>query len=251
MRRYRAYLDGRALNEISGVVVLGVSESAAEWSVNAFPTAADGSHAVNSRRGTMSVQIAFAIKTRDLALRTQAISEVIEWARGSVLETNYRPGQRLRVECTQLPAVNAPHAWNDTLTVAFTAHDVPYWEAVDETNAGGQGTDINLSMIIPGNGETVLSARMEVVEPLSNITIEANGTVLNLIRLSAVEGDIIHVGHDDFGRLFLRKNEENIFYRRLASSDDEVRLLCGKPNDIRITADGALKAEVYARGRWL
>lgn len=250
-------LNGISLHTIdTRIITQRIAES--QPSINIASIAAAGRTGIiitGKERQYIDVSVEFSVKGRlDYAARAQVIARVNEWAaNGGTLTVNYRPGQRLRVACWQLPEIGYVREWLTNYVVVFRTLAVPYWEDSEEVSASVSALANNMSGIelqVGGTERTPLSMRIVPRARLTSVLIRVGGQKINLSGMSISSGSTVTIEEDENGIYQIANNGKSLHAYRTADSSDVLMLNTGG-NIIYITPDAASSVTASARGRWV
>ena len=255
--RYEAYMDGIALSGIHpGIMILDIGHSVPN---SRFQTAAmanrHGNSFLSEHVDGAGVHISMELHIYSIAERQRVCQEIQRWARGSVLEVNDRPGQRLNVRCTAFPGIESALMWTDPVEVDFAAFEKPFWEekAVSSLTlpAGTSGSDY---LFVPGNaGDTLceITVTPESGNTLNTIGIGCGTTVLNFSDLGATNSNPLKVRYNDKQIMSIKVGTTSAMGKRTAASADDILMKCGEKNLCSYSANVSVTATFSARGLWL
>jgi len=164
-----------------------------------------------------------------------------------MLTVNDRPGQRLRVRCTALPVITSALRWTETLSVVFTAHEVPFWEAEQPVSvSAGAASAISAMLYVPGAGDAAWLDAELVCSGTATVTIT---TPLSRMTLTSLSGTV-RIHHDE-GVLAIVGDGASLLTRRTADSSDDLLVVPGEENRIRVSSSASVSAVFSTRGCFL
>lgn len=220
---------------------------------------------VTSRvRKSLSVQVVYMIRTRNVVRRTEVRNKIAAWcAKGGILEINTRPGKRLYVKPNALPSVNSALKWTQDLSLTFVAYEQPYWEDKTIVQDTGSLTKLDsgeywLHRLIHPVGDVdfvPMQAYITVTgtAPLTWLKLVCGDTMFELEGMNIANGGMVVILYDENDRLnvvdFTNDQASLLSHRTPQSSDD---LLCrtGVDNNWSLEANTPLYIELFTRGRW-
>lgn len=248
--RYKATMDGVLLNSIHEMLqVLDIRYETSEMQRNmARRASGSGVYATNPYRQSTSVTIDFELHIYDTRERQRVCQQVIQWARGSVLQTSDRPGQRLHVVCDGYPAIESALRWTDPLSVTFTAYALPYWE--EEFPATATLTNASGTLFVPGNVSeqgAKVDAEITANAALTALTLAVGSNSITLSGISVPKNGKIIVSHDENGHLSIKYGNTSLLNKRTGS--DDLLAENGKTSTVRVSGNAACKFSV--RGLWM
>lgn len=248
--RYTCSLNGMALDGLDeAIYILDIAESppAMHAETVARPLGS-GSHVLRMERTSLSVRVSFAIREYDVARRKAVCSKVAAWAcRGGLLTVGDRPDQRLRVRCTGLPVIASALRWTEALSVVFTAFEAPFWEAEQPVSvSAGASAAISAQLYVPGAGG---SAWLDAELNCSGVATVTVATSLSSITLTGVSGTVRM--HHDEGVLAIDGGGTSLLTHRTADSSDDLLVVPGEKNTIRVSSSGTVSAVFSTRGCFL
>lgn len=244
-------LSGVELSSLDGsICVLDVIENAPEMHISTSSAHTDGQHILRRARKSLTVQVRFAIHEPNIARRRSVLRTVLAWAdQGGLLTTSDRPGQRLRVICTQLPAMAADNMLAE-MTLAFTSTCVPWWE--DESTVSVSG-DAIMSLSVPGTADV---APVDVVaintgaDTITRLTLHCGMTEMVFNGIELAPGSFFSLIHQN-GAALAWVDGESVLPCRTAQSADMLLAPCGADTTVYTSSDSALQANFSARGRYV
>lgn len=252
--RYQVSLDDLDLSNVSHLIrVTDVVELRPDFTHDTkerlgFP----GSFLVRSHLKGRKVRVQFALLTSDIAQRTAVLSDITAWALGGkYLKIGDRPGQQLRVVCTELPTTTSKRKWTDLCEMTFSAFAVPYWEDVAGVSAMATGTELRFSLSGPGNVEKVpLRCRITPQATMSSVRIRANGAEMAFSGLAVPAGKTFTVDYVE-GLLTASWTADDgtvtpcLQYR---TGVEVVPLLARKANQVEVDTDVTAAVTINAKG---
>lgn len=279
---YDASINNVSIHTIAEEIILrDIVENPADMDIQTAKRAMHaGTRETGRTRRKLEIDLVFVIYTQDSRRRNEVCGLIAEWANaGGWLTVNTRPGQRLHVRPTKLPAQGSALRWQEDITLTLTAFEQPYWEdetprTITFTTSGSAvdgmftGTDF---ITQPGNvGFVPLSFFVTNINfdeaPLTHLRIAAsslNTGVTTAFELKGMNqgagsymGAFIFIDYDDNDILRIRDTRSDVddgslMKYRTAESNDDVLGACGKSSRIDVYADVPVSVTVYARGRWL
>lgn len=254
--RYEAMIDGIPLSSIDpSIYITDIQESAPtiRRTTANYPTL-DGQRVLGALRQSLRVAITFEIHNADIRRRADICERVRAWTKGTFLETNARPDQRLRVALDQAPVVTSALRWTDALTVALSAYAVPFWEDAYETRidipAGGAA-----SAYVPGTADRALCwATVENAgdTPVTAVELRAGDSSMTFSGISIPKGGSLALAYAD-GRLLSAKiGGASVLAGRTPESDDDLLVPCDATVEFSARATGSsAKTAFFVRGWYL
>lgn len=254
--RYRVWLDGQALDEIDDrILVLDVVEAAPEMQLSTAACAVHaGSRLLMCRRLKTQVQVRMEVHEADIERRQEILGRVAAWCRGRVMTVNNRPGQRLLVQCIQLPGMSALH-WTEQLTLTFAAYEQPYWEDELPTRIVFSGEAGTLELGMTGTAETMLCASVQnaSAKTCDQLMIQGGEEEMWFDALGLAPGECLRIDGRTPSDLKLviagAQGERTVYHKRQPRSADALMLSPGV-NRLNVSADTELKWTLMARGRY-
>lgn len=252
--RYQVSLDDLDLSNVSHLIrITDVIELQPDLTNDTKERlGAAGSYLVRSHLKARKVRVQFALLTSDITERTAVLSEITAWAvRGKFLKIGDRPGQLLRVVCTELPTTTSKRKWTDLCEMTFSAFAVPYWEDVAGVSMMATGTKARLTLSGPGNVEQVpLRCRITPEQTLSSVRIRANGAEMAFSGLAVPAGETFTVDYVD-GLLTASWTAEDGTVTpclRYRTGVEIVPILARKANQVEVDTDVAAAVTINAKG---
>lgn len=255
--QYRAWLDGKPLDALPGVCIVGIDESYPQMSTKTEPRGwGAGTTFLTEARRSLTVAIRFELPNGTQVERNAALDMIRAWCAPGWLTISTRPGKRLRVRPSDLPTM-VNHRYDTTFTVRLTAYEQPYWESESPALAtiNGSGSE---TIYTPGTEKTaVCTLRAENTGSTicNSLTVTVDATVQRFELLGLAPGETLALDYDDHSLLQIMIRtadgvERSAYASRTPESDDDLLAPCGKACTVRVEADGNLKTTIMARGRW-
>lgn len=251
--RHEAILNGIALSSLHpDIYILDISYPPPAIQTETFAVAKrDGARVRRQYIEKNTATIQMMVRAYDVKQRQQICADIARWARaGGTLETNDRPGQRLRCICETAPTISSALKWTDPVTVTFSAYENPYWEekipaAVTLTGSSASGT-----LYVPGDaGITFIEGIITANAALSSVTIQAGNDALTLSGLSIASGGSIVISYNEEMIQSIKTGTTSLLDKRTGA--DDLRAVCGGTTAVSISASASVTAQLKARGRWL
>ena len=251
---YQVSLDDRSLSDVSPLIrIADVIELQPDLATDTKERlGAAGSYLVHSHLKARKVRVPFVILTSDTNLRTSILSEITAWAMcGRYLKIGDRPGQQLRVVCTELPTTTSKRKWTDLCEMTFSAFAVPYWEDVTGVSSTAKGPNARFTLSGPGNVEKVpLRCRITPEQTLSSVRIRANGAEMAFSGLAVPAGKTFTVDYQD-GLLTASWTAEDGTVTpclRYRTGVEVVPILARKANQVEVDTDVTADVTINAKG---
>ena len=249
--RYEAIMDGTPLSHIDPrLLVLDIQHEISEPSISVGRIVnRNGSIMQNNSQDGSSVTILFELHIYSISERQEVCQKVVEWAKGSVLETNDRIGQQLHVHCTEYPMIKSAMEWTAPLTMTFTAFEKPFWEEKTARTIA-LSTSTSGTLYVPGNaGKTYVEATVTPSTTLSDITLAVGDTSITLTGCSATPTNKLVISYDDRGFLQIKVGTTSILDKRTGS--DDLLAVCGTDNTFSYSTTDSVTVEFAVRGLWM
>lgn len=234
----------------AAICVQDIREDAPKLRTSALALQQEGRRLLRQHRESLTLHITFAIHEPEPVRRRTVLQAVQAWAaQGGFLTTTDRPGQRLGVVCTALPAMSA-EGWTEALTLTFVSTLVPYWEDAEETFASGSTV---LTLNIPG---TAASSPVDVVvinnteETVTSLTLRCGSTQMVFEGIDMPSNGLFLLIQSD-GALVAQLNGQSVLACRTPESDDRLLAPCGTSCTAYASALEPLQATFSARGRYV
>ena len=257
MTRYEAWLNKKSLSAIDpAVCIRDIAYDATRFATTmSDKTGRDGQRVLDRHARSTSVVITIEIHEQDVARRQDVCSRVQAWAMGGgVLTTNDKRGQQLNVICDNPPVITSALKWTQTLKIAFTAYEQPFWEDEYPRSVPLNGTNVIKSLYVPGIGaltRVTASAKNVSGGTIDSLTLKAGGSTFDFAELALADGETITIDYDENGMLRIRAGDVSKMHCRTAESDDELLVETGKAHVMSVTAGGNVNAVFKARGLYL
>ena len=251
--RYEAILNGTALSAVDpDIRILDISHDPPTLQTEKYDVAnRNGERTYSRYRGTASITISFELSKYSIAKRQTVCQQVCAWAKnGGILETNDRPGQRLRCICEKFPAVASAMRWKDTLQMTFTAYALPFWEEKFPQELTLSGTSGGGTLYVPGNYDGACAeVTVTAGATLTRLTLNAGDTSITLEGLSVPAGSTIVISYDE--NMIQQIKTGNISLLNKRKGNDDLLIKCGEINALSFTANGNATVKFSVRGLWL
>lgn len=244
-------LGGASLSALDGrICVLDIHHAAPNLRTSALPLHGGGQRILASTRESLTIRVRFAIHEEDPVRRQEVLDLVRAWAaEGGYLAVSDRPGQRLHVACTELPALSA-RDWPEELTLAFTSTHSPWWEDAEQTSVGGTG---EMSLTVPG---TAASAPVTAVilntsaSAVTSVTVNCANTHMTFEGVTLPSGGRLVLAYVD-SLLSAKLDGASVLACMTMDSSDALLAPCGETSALSVTASETLYAFFNVRGRYL
>lgn len=263
LTRYGVWLNNRGLADIDDSIYIVdiVQQDIDQQVIKAESSLGGGTRYMATRRFSLPVEIHFMVRERNIARREEIVSRICGWAQPGYLTTTHKPGKRLYVVCSRFPVASAQR-WTETLTLALTAFDVPYWEDEQpltctvhcdpynaEANFTHQGT---ARLFQKGTAPAPMDAVITANAALNKVRLVGGvtGKYLQFDSLGMKAGDVLSISHDERGILYAKVNGESVLHKRTTASQDDLMVKPGE-NTITLRADNVCTAVCEVRGRYL
>ena len=253
--RFTAIMDGISLNEIDDRIVITEVE---HYPASVFYDATSianryGQIITNKTYSETECRITFMLRVYRTDERQKACQEIVRWAKGSILEVNDRPGQRLRCVCKQPPAISSVEYWLREITMIFTGYAVPFWEETIPSELVLLGDDEEGTLFVPGNAEDPFVS-VEVTPQsgtLTSITLTVGEYSIALTGLNVSTSQTLVISYDDRNIQSIKVGNNSVLSKRTASSSDDLIAKVGGNSNCSVTSNVNVKAKFTARGCWL
>ena len=204
----------------------------------------------SGRRESIGVEVRFCIHEEDPVRRREVMSRIITWGfDGGLLTVSGRPGQRLRVRCTGLPALS-DHDWTEEMSLHFVSAHMPWWESSTPVMVSGNSI---LTLDVPGDAPlTAVEAILVNVgtDPVTQLTMRCHLSEITFRGINLNPGSIFNLSYNE-GHLLAWVDGESVLHRRTVQSSDELLIPCGRASTVYATAEGEpLQATFTVRGRF-
>ena len=255
--RYRAWMDGTALDEIAdSIYITDIVEPETQVEVISLPLAGrSGSRLQSNHRRSKTVLIRLMIREYDVAARKDVLNKVLTWAQGEELEINDRDGLVLYVRLDNVPQISSLK-WTETITLSFTAWDVPYWQL--KSTVGFEAANLmerTFSFYTDGNLPALVNFGVSNTGTgtVTDVTASANNSCfIHFSGLQIRPGSAFRFSHDERGLVTAKVDGVSVMDRMTADSSDDLmtdpRI---KTNKITIRADATVTITARMRWRWL
>lgn len=261
--RYRAWMDGAALDEIAdSIYITDIVEPETQVEVISLPLAGrSGSRLQSNHRRSKTVLIRLMIREYDVKVRKDVLNQVLTWAQGEALEINDRADMVLYVRLDNVPQISSLK-WTETITLSFTAWDVPYWMGKSGWMTGYSigTTSVSFNQMSRGNapafvGITVTNTGSAVLNTVT-ITV-ADRYHMRLEGLGLTQNQIVSISYDNKGRLSILRRSGgldpvSLMDKLTPDSDDELRSVPGEAY-VKSTVEvgQSFSAQMEVRHLWL
>lgn len=255
--RYRAWLDGHALDEIAdSIYITDIVEPETQVEVISIPLAGrSGSRLQSNHRRSKTVLIQLMIREYDVAARKAVLRDVLTWAQGEVLKINDRDGLVLYVHLDNVPQISSLK-WTETITLSFTAWDVPYWQSSVLLNYGANGvTTRTFSLRVIGAALSPLDFTVSNTgtETVTDVTVSVDDqSHVHFTNLELLPGESLVYSHDEHGFLTAKIGEQSVWGKLTDDSNDE--LMVGhlpQIHTVTVTASAIMTVIISVRRRYL
>lgn len=254
--RYNCALDGAQLTAIDeSIAILDINENAPR--MNQYTSAIggrDGMFLSSINRQQLNVDVIIEVHEYSVERRQEIIQRILRWSRGKWLTIGSRPGQKIRVICTELPYCGSEQRWLDQIRMVFTAY-MPYWCAenpsIVEMTRTSSGK-ITKSIKPCGDYKAYIECSIKSTgnSKPKNMTIEAGDKKIDLNMSSGLssENGTVTIEYDENWLLGIRTGTVSRMLARSAESDDDLLVDCGADIPVSITSDQPFEAKIIVRG---
>lgn len=251
MNNFDCTLNGISLSGMhERICILDIAEDAPRMHETTLPLHSGGQRVLTRERQSLSIRVRFAIHEERPALRSAIAASIRAWAADSgYLTISARPGQRLHVSCTEMPAFSG-NDWTEALTLVFTSTHTPWWEDAETTSASG--TDA-VYLVVPGNAEStpvevaIINTTAATVTQVTVICGVAHITFRDIALPSGGQLVISRVN----GAFTAKLDGSSILHRRTMDSADELLAPCGQTATLYVSPSQGMYAFYNVRGRYL
>lgn len=257
MTRYEVWLNNMSLSAIDpAIYIRDVAYDAPKImsTVSDIP-GRNGQRMTDRHAQSTSVTVTVEIHEQDIRRRQDVCGRIQMWAaKGGMLTTNDKRGQRLRVICEMPPVITSVLKWTQVLKMVFTAYEQPFWEDEYARSVTLSGTNGNQTLYVPGIGvmtRVEASVRNVSGNTVNALTINTGASVFEFEGLGLKNGETLEIGYDENGLLYMRAGEESKMQCRTAESDDDLMMETGKSNAVSVSADRNVEATIRARGLYM
>lgn len=256
--RYRAWMDGDALDEIAdSIYITDIVEPETQVEVISLPLAGrSGSRLQSNHRRSKTVLIQLMIREYDVKARKDVLNQVLTWAQGEELEINDRDGLVLYVRLDNVPQISSLK-WTETLTLSFTAWDVPYWQNKSQLSMFKAGAEGNFLFDAGGNMPTVLDFEVRNAgdQVISVLLVSANDEyVVGFADLDLQPNETLLYSHDARGIVSAKIGTRSVIGKMLPHSHDDLYTAGnggGHTNKVTFSASASVQFFLRMRWRWL
>lgn len=245
-------LGGVLLSSLDGrICVLDVHEDAPKLRIVTMPLHSGGQQLLERERESVSIHVRFSIHEENPIRRRTVLGAIQHWAEeGGYLTTTERPGLRLMVTCTSLPAMSGKD-WTEELTLTFTTTHAPYWEDAEQTSASGTG---EVTLVAPGTAQFAPVNAVIVnttASTVTRLTVSCGDTQMTFAGISLPSGGQFALAHTSAGKLTARVGSTSVLHCRTADSSDDLLAPCGESCIASVSASVSLYAFFNTRGRYV
>lgn len=253
--RYEAIMDGVPLSSVcENLLIRDIAHGSAGLGNQAISFAKrDGLYIADRTKQKATVTITFTLRLYDITERQRACQAVASWAlNGKTLETNDRPGQRLRCVCDEPPVIQSALRWLDTISMTFSGYIVPYWEESAPSTLTLTGSSATGTLFVPGNADhTFAECTVTPAATITSFRIDVGDTFINLTGISVSTTQTLKISYDDDMNLMIKRGTTSYLNKRTSASSDDLVAKCGKNNTVTVTASASVTAVIKARGLWI
>lgn len=253
-RHLEAWMDGVALSSVGAIILSEFYDDAPTLEITAAPIPGRYGQRMTARNRTeLTVSLAVYVRNlHDLPTRTRTVEALAKWASGSILEVNSRPGRRLHVTGTSIPAVGATRNYAQEIRMEFTAYEIPYWEDVMEAQGSATGTTDDITLFVDGTAPDtpLLVTVTPSAAALTSCTLAiAGGDAIALTGINIAAGSSLVIGVDEADRMKAMSGTTSLL--RYRTGADALRVKCGQTSTLSFETNTSCAVTVAARGRWL
>ena len=241
-----AWLDGLGLQDIDPALLLTeiVHIPAA---VRCTDVSLPGGPMLAVKRETRPARVLlrFAVHEEEPVRRAQLLERAAAWAlRGGRLTVSDRPGQALRVRCTELPEHSTLH-WTKEMTLAFEGRPQPLWRDLRPRTAEITGRSGSADIWAPGCGVSPVSVTLQAQGRLTAVRFSAGESFIEMEGLQMDKGERLTLGESEetgFTEIRRELTGESLLAKRTARSSDRLCLRAGRRGRLSLSADADVNA---------
>lgn len=252
-RRLQIYLNGISLRQAEPKALLqNISEEPQEELSWGERGGENGRRLLQKVRTGLRITVDFVIhELYDLGARGIAVDSANAWAmQGGYLETNLRPGKRIRVVPAGPAHITQGRDYTEKMQLAFEAAPEPFWEDKTPQRLALTGTQGSSEMHLFCTADLIAEAVITPAESTLNaLTLSIGGKQMAFTGLNVAAGQSLIIDHDEEGNLRVMAGTVSRYACRTPASDDEFSFPPGVAA-VSFTADAESTVEVRARRRW-
>lgn len=249
-------LDGLSMADVSPLirVVDAIELRPSRTTTSRERLGVPGSFLLKDHLNTRQVRVQFAVLIDDETQRTRILSELTAWAmEGRWLQLGDRPGQRLRVVCTETPLTMSKRKWTDLCEMTFTAFGLPFWEDALPVQAyAPDTTDCTLTLSLMGTVRQVplLCSVTPTDSTLTSLRITANGAEMAFSGLAVPAGKTLAIDYED-GLMSAKWTADDGTVTpclRFRTGAEYIPINTRRSNDVHVVTDASCNVTIGARG---
>ena len=249
--RYAVWLNGLSLADIDRQIYItdiAYTPQQLRYTTNKL-MGRDGQYSGKDSIESNAVTVTFMLRQYDTARRQSVLQDIVKWAvGGGVLTTSDRPGQQLRVKTTRLPGITSVMRWTDTLTLEFTAYDMPYWQDIAPQTAQAEYQQDG-QLYCPGVRPAFVEATVTTDAALAEFTLTCGDTHITLEGLTLAQGATVTVSYTaDHNLLQITSGGQSLLAYRTEDSDDD---LIANPGMNTVSVSASITATFSVKGVWV
>jgi hypothetical protein len=257
-RHLEAWMDSVRLADLGAILIQDIEETNPDQEITYGDRPSRGGRDIlRSKREHLGIVISAKIhELYDLKKRAAAAQAIAAWAEGSILEVNYRPDQRLRINKANTPAAGILRDINSIIRIELEANEIPYWEDTMPNGASGSGSTGTASLLIAGTAREIpveisFTPTGGALTGLT-VTVACGGVTrsIQLTDMSVAQNSAVVFGRDNHDRMTIKNGSTSLMSKRTQASADDLVLPAGIAT-ISWSANVSGTAEISARGRWL
>lgn len=271
---YDASINNVSIHSLAEEIILrDIVENPADMDIQTSKRAMHpGTRETSRTRRKLDIDLVFVIYTQDSRRRNEICGLIGGWANaGGWLTVNTRPGLRLYVRPSKLPAQGSALRWQEDITLTLTAYEQPYWEDDSDTARFNVDTILDESDGLNKASQVIRPAgnvgKVPVTcfaynmgdGPLTYLKIVVDDTMMEFENMNIAGGGVfggcfsIDYTPDDIMQIknLRDENDSSLMRNRTAESSDDLLARCNVDNQVHVYADSALNITFFARGRWL
>lgn len=204
-------------------------------------------------RDSLDIKVTVFVKERDWTARMDVLQKVFKWASKGWFTYDHRPGQRIYVVCTKLPAVQT-YDRKARFEISFAAYGEACWQAVVPTVISADAATMDETITIKPNGtrDCFLEAEFTPVDgALTSAELTAGAQTIALAGSLAENGETVRMYYDEMHYLRIERGNTSLADKRTAASSDHILLKARQDNTVHLAFNGMCSCTLTARGLYL
>lgn len=254
-----AVLSGISLLSLDSRLTLTDAQELPAWETPLSERAGmHGRFPAGLRRRSLEIRLSVHMKAWDVRERGNLYQKLCGWAKPGPLTVSWRENQQLQTDVCYVESLPSVHAWTRTVTVRLTAHLQPFFRDTEPLLLKETAARVSFSLTPPGTAGAAADLKVvnQEADELLQLTAETRKgnerqSFLTLRGLDLLAGEAVEISHDAFGLLQIRARGASVLACRTPESSDDLILVSGEEQVLRVSAMQKVRVEARVYGLYL